>query len=156
MRRHASWVPALAAPVAVLGHIVSESLAGGRALLSVAREPSHVVILLVAVAATPLWFRAAASRRLGHALFAFIALSLLLEGNGLGAAAMLVALMISAIISCVSAFALEHRVVAREGAIRLGDPRRACAALPARLDLAGPYYAFIPVHGNRPPPLLLA
>jgi hypothetical protein len=156
MRRHASWVPALAAPIAVLGHIVSESLASGRALFSVACEPTHTVILLLAVAATPLWFRAAASRRLGHALFAFIALSLLLEGNGLGAAAMLVALVISAFISCLSAVALERAFVAREGAIKLGDPPRVCAALPARLDLTGPYYAFIPVRGNRPPPLLLA
>jgi hypothetical protein len=155
MRRETSWVPALAAPIAVLGHIASESLAGGRALLSVACEPSHAVILLLAVAATPLWFRAAASRRLGHALFAFIALSLLLEGNGLGAIAMLVALVISAAISCLSAVALQRAFVPQDRAVRLGELSRTRATLPARLDLAGPYYAFIPVRGNRPPPLLV-
>ncbi|HUA07923.1 MAG TPA: hypothetical protein VMA98_01530 [Candidatus Acidoferrales bacterium] len=154
MRRHASWIPALAAPLAVLGHVVSESLAGGRPLLSVAWEPSHAVILLLALAAMPLWFRAAASRRLGSALFAFIALSLLLEGNGLGVAALLVAVAVSLALAWLSGWAIERVSLC---AVPIACVR--CGLPPARIlapcvPRYGPYFAFVPTRGNRPPPFL--
>jgi hypothetical protein len=153
-RRKTNWVPALAAPLAVLGHIVSETLASGRNLLAVACEPSHFVMLVLALAAMPLWFRAASARRLGEAMFGFVAVSLLVEGNGLGAAALVTALAISAIISWLSGLAICAAACGTTG-VPIGAPPRVVAALPPAVDLPGPYYAFVSSRGNRPPPLLL-
>jgi len=141
---------------AVLGHIVSESIASGHPLLSVAREPSHLVFLVLALAAMPLWFRAAHSRLLGHAIFAAIALSLLLEGNGLGAAAMLVALAISAVISAVSGIAIDVALTSLDAETTIEAPRARVAGGVREPERCGPYYAFVSSRGNRPPPLLLA
>ncbi len=149
-----NWVPALAAPIAVLSHILSETLASGRNLLAVAQEPSHFVMLVLAVAAMPLWFRAATARRLGEAMFGFVALSLLVEGNGLGAAALVAALAISAIISWLSGLAICAAVAAPAASVSLGAEPDRVATLPPAVDLPGPYYAFVSSRGNRPPPLL--
>jgi hypothetical protein len=154
-RRETNWVPALAAPLAVLGHIVSETLASGRNLLAVAGEPSHFVMLVLALAAMPLWFRAAAARRLGETMFVFVAVSLLVEGNGLGAAALLTALAISALISWLSGLAICAAIRPNSGGVPIGALPRVVAALPPAVDLVGPYYAFVSSRGNRPPPVLL-
>lgn len=147
-----TWVPALAAPIAVLGHILSETLVSGRSMPAVAREPSHAVLLLLSIAAFPLWFRAAASRRLGHAIFGFVALSLLVEGNGLSATALVAAIAITALWSWLSAAAIERvtRASRIEPSFRTGRQLR--CALTSGQTPAGPYYAYVAAHGSRPPP----
>jgi len=155
MRRKPAWVPMLAAPVAVLGHIVSETVASGHPFLVVAREPSHLVFLILALAAMPLWSRAAGSRRLGHAIFAAIAVSLLVEGNGLGAAAMLTALAISAVISWLTGLAFAAMLSTGETGTRIHRSGLVLVDPVCEPERSGPYYAFVPSRGNRPPPLLL-
>ena len=146
----------LAAPLAVLGHIVSETIASGHSLLSVAREPSHLAFLILALAAAPLWFRAAGSRRLGHAIFAAIAVSLLVEGNGLGAAAMVTALAISAVISWLGGIALSAPGSASDAGTAINRAGAAHVEPVCEPERREPYYAFVSSRGNRPPPLLLA
>jgi hypothetical protein len=75
MKRGTTWVPALAAPIAVLVHILSEAMATGRGLGAVAWEPSHLALFAVALIAMPFWFRAAGTRRLAQALVAFVGVS---------------------------------------------------------------------------------
>ena len=156
MKRRYAWLPALAAPITVLGHVLSEALASGRNLLTVAREPAHILLLIVALLALPVWLRAARSRQLGLAMFGFIAVTLLAEGNGLSAAALLAALAISAIISWLGGLALGVVADADDFELTFATPTRIRAALPAPVDHYGPYFAYVAVRGNRPPPLLLA
>lgn len=147
---------ALAAPVALLGHIVPEALVSGRPLLALLQEPVHLALLVLSLGAIPLWLRAARSRRLGLAIFGFVAVTLLAEGNGLSTGALLAALAISAIISWLGGLALEAAVDAGDYAFTLAPPTRVRAALPAPVDRSGPYFAYVAARGNRPPPLLLA
>jgi hypothetical protein len=155
MNRRSAWLPALAAPIALLGHLLPEALVSGRPLLALAEEPVHLALLGLSLGALPLWFRAARSRRLGLAIFGFIAVTLLAEGNGLSAAALLVALAISAIISCLGGLALEAAVETAAGPSLVALTLTA-AKLPALVECAGPYFAYVPSRGNRPPPPLLA
>jgi hypothetical protein len=156
MRRETRWLATLAAPIVVLGHILSEALASGRGIGEVALEPSHGLLLVLSFAAAPLWFRAVGARRLGVAIGGCIALSLLLEGNGLGAAAMVTALAISAVIGWLGGLALGAVCVPSERRIAIAPLFRHRPHRAAEPDSPGPYYAFVTTRGNRPPPLLLA
>jgi hypothetical protein len=151
MRRGSTWVPALAAPIAVLVHIVSEALATGRGLVAVTWEPSHLALLVVALAAMPFWFRAAGARRLAQAMVAFVGLSLLADGGQIGLGALFAALFVSACFAWVAGFAIQ----------RAADPPRSQPAWSLRptpvtvrgVVPSGPYFAYVTVHGCRPPPL---
>ena len=154
MRHRRTWVPALAAPAAVFGHIVSESLVSGQNVLAVALHPAHAIVLALALAAMPLWFRAAGTRTLGQAIWLFIALTLLLEGNGLGATAMAGAFAISALIAWLGGLAITHAIAEPERGVSVPVRVYQLANAPD-VDLSGPYYAFLPTRGNRPPPRLL-
>jgi hypothetical protein len=147
------WLPALAAPSALVAHIVSESLASGESVSRVAAEPSHLGLLALSLLLLPLWFAAARMRALGLVLFAFVAASLVFEGNGLGAGAMLAALLYATIASWLAAHAIGAFTAS-------GDNRHPshCYAdvvrrhVAAGRTLSGPYFAYVPVFGNRPPP----
>lgn len=136
----------------MLGHILSETLASGRNPLAVAAEPSHLVLLILSLAAGPLWFRAAASRRLGQAVFGFIALSLLVEGNGLSASALAAAIAITALWSWLTARALEYAGAARGERARYRGQMPLGMALTAGATPAGPYFGYVRAYGSRPPP----
>lgn len=151
MRRKGTWVPALAAPIAVLVHIVSEALATGHSLLAVAWEPAHLVLLAIAVAASPLWFRAAGHRRLAHAMVAFIALSILAEGNQLGAGALICALLLSLLAGALAGLAIQR--AADPASVPQRRFERSYRIVVRSVARLGPYYAFVPAHGCRPPPL---
>jgi hypothetical protein len=151
MRRRGSWVPSLAAPIVVFVHILSEALATGRGLLLVAWEPAHLVLLGVAAVALPLWFCAAGRRRLAPAMVGFIAVSLLIEGNQLGAGALLCALLVSLLVGALAGLAIQRAAqVAPVRSLRLEQSFRIAFHGTIR---SGPYYAFVPAHGSRPPPL---
>jgi hypothetical protein len=49
--------------------------------MAVAQEPSHLYVFLLSLLAIPFWARAAVARGLGLAIFAFTALSLILDGS---------------------------------------------------------------------------
>jgi hypothetical protein len=150
MRRRGTWVPTLAAPIVVLVHIASEALATGHSLLSVAWEPAHLVLLGIAAAASPLWFCAAGRRRLAHAMAGFIAISLLVEGNQLGAGALLCALLISLLVGALAGFAIQR--AADIAPVRYRRSEQFFRIAMRRAVRSGPYYAFVPSHGSRPPP----
>lgn len=155
VKRRSAWLPALAAPVALLGHLVPEALISGRPLLALAREPAHLTLLVLSIAAIPLWLRAARARRLGLAIFGFVAVTLLTEGNGLSAIALLTTVALSAIVSWLGGLAIEAAACESDPGFRLATPARIRAALPAPVDRCGPYFAYVAARGNRPPPLLL-
>ncbi len=133
-----------------------EALVSGRPLLALAGEPVHLCLLALSLGAIPLWLRAARSRQLGLAIFAFIAVTLLAEGNGLSVAALTAALAIAAIISWLGGFALQAAVDATPSAATRTTLAQTSDKLPALVELAGPYFAYVPTRGNRPPPSLLA
>jgi hypothetical protein len=155
MNRRSAWLPALAAPIALLGHLLPEALVSGRPLLALAEEPVHLALLALSLGAVPLWLRAARSRRLGLAIFGFIAITLLAEGNGLSAVALVAALAISALISWLGGLALEA-AVETAAVPTLAALAQTVVVLPAPVELAGPYFAYVASRGNRPPPPLLA
>ncbi|HTV94340.1 MAG TPA: hypothetical protein VMG98_16685 [Verrucomicrobiae bacterium] len=154
MKRRYGWLPVLAAPITVVGHIVSEAIASGKDVLAVAWEPAHLVLLLLAVAAIPLWLRAANRRRLGSTIAVAIALSLLVEGNGLSAIALAVAVVISALFGFFGGWVIES---ARFGVPDIGFKPALPPALvfSAGVPSTGPYFAFVATRGNRPPPTAL-
>lgn len=151
LRRRGTWVPALAAPAVVLVHIVSEALATGKGLLALAWEPSHLVLLAIAAIASPLWFRAAGHRRLAHAMAGFVALSVLAEGNQLGAGALVCALLLSLLAGALAGLAVQR--AAEPAPVPRLRFERFSRLLTRRAARSGPYYAFVPAHGCRPPPL---
>lgn len=153
MKRRLAFAPALAAPVPVLGHILSEALASGHGVWAVAHEPSHLYELILSLLALPLWRRAAAARRLSASIFAFTAITLVFEGNGLSIPMLITALVLAAAMTLVA----DSAVKAALGAIACGarvlrNADRVAAVLPTTGHLSGPYYAFVAAHGNRPPP----
>lgn len=149
------WFPALAAPAAVIAHIVCEALAGRAGVFAVAAEPSHRCLLALAFLLLPLWFAAVRVRALALALFGFVASSLLFEGNGLGAGAMLAALLYAVVASWLAARAIDalSGAAPRRPVTRAPRDGRARCFAPGR-TLDGPYFAFVSAHGNRPPPFL--
>ena len=151
MRRRATWVPTLAAPAVVFVHILSEALATNKGLLAVAWEPSHLILLTIAAIASPLWFRAAGHRRLAHAMAGFVALSVLAEGNQLGAGALVVALLLSLIAGALAGLAVQR--AAEPAPVPHRRSERLFRIVTRSAARSGPYYAFVPAHGCRPPPL---
>jgi hypothetical protein len=151
MTRRGSWIPALAAPIAVLVHVVSEALATGHDLLLVAWQPSHLLLLVTALAAMPLWFRVAGTRRLAQAMVAFVGLSLLADGGQIGAGALVCALSLSAFFAWIAGFAIQE--AAEPLPPRPAWSQRALAVATRGAVPTGPYYAFVAVRGCRPPPL---
>jgi hypothetical protein len=150
MKRGTTWVPALAAPIAVLVHILSEAMATGRGLGAVAKEPSHLALFAVALIAMPFWFRAAGTRRLAQALVAFVGVSLLADGGQIGLGAMVLALSVSALFAWIAGFAIQRAVEPLPSQPAWGH--RALVAVADYAVPTGPYYAFVPAHGCRPPP----
>jgi len=67
---------------------------------------------------------------------------------------MVSALAISALIGWLSGLAFAVAVVGPTRSLVFAAARPLLAVLPA-LDLSGPYYAFLPMRGNRPPPHVL-
>jgi len=156
VKTRCAWLPALAAPVTVLGHVVSEALASGRSLVTVAWEPAHLVLLIVAVLAFPLWLRAANARRLGYVVAAVVAISLLVEGNGLSVVALAFAVALSVLLGLLGGWAIECASFAALPHVRVARTTLAKPIPAPAVPRFGPYFAFMPTRGNRPPPLLLA
>ena len=155
MKRRYGWLPILAAPITVIGHVVSEAIASGKDVLTVAREPAHLVLLLLVLLAFPMWLRAARRRRLGYTMAAVVALSLLVEGNGLSAAALAVAIAISLVIAWLGGWAIERASLAMVLVVRGRFHAPLAPTVGPRVPRHGPYFAFVATRGNRPPPALL-
>ncbi len=175
-------MPACTLPLAIVSHIAAEALALHQSMLSVAASPLHaylgvIAVLCLAVSGIILATGRCELRRLGGLLandlpfegqglrffgvsaavqFGFAGVTLFGEGS-LDAANALVALVAVAIASLITsallAFVrerLHHTTLARFES-RVFTARR--VALPRPACLAGPYFAYVPVRGNRPPPL---
>jgi len=155
MRRAPRWLPALVAGSAVFGHVAAEALASGRSLFSVASEPMHLYLLVLPVVLSPLWVRASAARLIGPAIFGFIAVTLCCEGNGLGAAALTVALCVSAFLAWLGGAALDSLADAVGADVVIAVAAAAVRPRAIRAQCAGPRIPYVPTRGNRPPPLLL-
>jgi len=155
LNRRYGWLPVLAAPTTVIGHIVSEAIASGRDVFAVAWEPQHLLLLVLALLAFPIWSRAANRRRLGYTIAAVVALSLLLEGNGLSAAALGVAVAISTILGFFGGWAIESADLCAVARVRYVEASPPILTLPSGTPPAGPYFAFVATRGNRPPPVPL-
>ena len=173
----------LAVPMAIISHVAAEALALHESVLSVATSPIHFYLaILAAVSLLIASLAAIGSRRdlqrlgglMAQALpfkgqgvrffamsaviqFGFAAGTLLGEGS-LSAASAFVALVAVAVASILASAGLallrerlqhvacsQHRVRCE----RTGQVSRVCAHLSF-----GPYFAYVPVRGNRPPPLL--
>jgi hypothetical protein len=143
----------LAAPAPVLGHILSEAIASGHGIVAVAYEPSHLYQLIASLIAVPLWRRAAAARRLSLCIFAFTAVTLLFEGNGLSISMLIVALALAALMIWAGDSAVKAALSTIDGAARIpaGMPRATLLASTG-VHVTGPYYAYVAARGNRPPP----
>jgi hypothetical protein len=173
----------LTLPLGILAHIIAEALALHQSVAAVAVAPLHAYLGVTALACLAVVLSAIAQsrgdlRRLtalaAHALpfegkgaqfaassalaqFLFASLTLLCEGS-LDAGNALIALAAVAFVSILVAVLLavvrariEHIdestfAIRRFAAVRWN--RRDAIAAP------GPYYAFVPARGNRPPPLL--
>jgi len=129
-------------------------VASGQNLLTVARQPAHVVLLILAVLALPLWMRAARARLLGQSIAAVIATSLLLEGNGLSAVSLAIAVAVSLVFALVGGWAIEGVAFAALPEICIPHGPDA-SGRPIGAPRRGPYFAFVATRGNRPPPVLL-
>ena len=171
----------LTVPVAIVSHIVAEALALHESVLSVAASPLHTYLaVLAAVSLVVASYAAIVSRaelkRLGglvaHALpfrgqgveffamsaaiqFGFASFTLLGEGS-LSAANALVALVAVGVASIIvsALFALL-----RERLIHIDVTQFAARSFVAVHELRatrvfrfGPYFAYVPSRGNRPPP----
>ena len=153
MKRRLANAAALAAPAPVLGHILSEAIASGHGILAVAYEPSHLYQLAASLIAVPLWRRAAAARRLSVCIFAFTAVTLLFEGNGLSLSMLAVALALAALMTWVCDSAVKAALCTIDAATPMfGGMPRARALASTGVTMTGPYYAYVAAHGNRPPP----
>jgi hypothetical protein len=148
-------LPAAAGPLVLAAHLCAEALVSGRSLYSVAAEPLHAYLFLLAVLSTPFWTFAARRRCLRLTLLATLGLTLALEGNGLGRLSLIGALLLGSFLVWLGGLAIERVAVARaipptrvlrcvQRVVALGHP-----------PVYGPYFAFVPIRGNRPPPQLL-
>lgn len=156
MKRRFACLPALAAPIPILSHVVSQAIVSGHGLLAVAQEPSHLYELGLSLLVIPLWGAAARARRLNAAIVAFTALTLLCEGNDLSATMLVAAIALAAMISWVGGSAVQaaYAVAANVDRFAWSAPRDVVVRDP--LHVAGPYYAFVSTRGNRPPPCVVA
>jgi predicted outer membrane lipoprotein len=143
--------------LAVVGHLGAEALASGKSLQAVALEPFHLYLLVLPVVLLPLWLPAARAKCIGLLMFAFVAGTLVAEGNGLAMGTLLIALLVAAAFSWLGALALESLSEQSEsGAFApLLHPSRALVARRAFV-VSGPYFAYVSAHGNRPPPIPVA
>ena len=172
----------LTVPIAIVSHVAAEALALHESVLSVAVSPLHAYLAVLAVAGLTIAGYAAIScradlKRLGglvaHALpfrgqgvrffalsatiqFGFAAGTLLGEGS-LSAKSAVVALVAVAL---ASVFVSALLAVLRERLEHIDCSTYSVRAYVAEqlLQVAprisfGPYFAYVPVRGNRPPPL---
>lgn len=180
--RAAALYAGLTLPLAIASHIAAEALALHQSVLSVAASPLHaylgaIAVLCLAVTGGILAAGRYEVRRLGGLLandlpfkgqglrffaasmavqFGFAGITLFGEGT-LDAANALVALVAVAIASLITS-ALLALVRERLRHISFSGFRlRIFTARPVPRrsfrTLSGPYFAYVPVRGNRPPPL---
>ncbi len=148
-------LPLAAGPLVVLAHLAAEALVSGRSLLSLAAEPLHVYLFLLGAISAPLWIFAARRGCLRLCLLTVVASTLALEGNGLGNLALIGAILIASALAWLGGLAIERASLGSPAfttrVLRYARP----VVMRRRSPAFGPYFGFVPIRGNRPPPQLL-
>lgn len=166
-------------PCGILAHLAAEAAALHRSVLELACTPLHAYLAIFAAAslatvlvvvgtrdvrrraallAGALPFRGRGSTFVAASAaiqLAFVIATIALEGDPLAAGSVLSALVASLFVALAAAFALQivrARLAGNSQAAATIHRATPQTRMPLGVRTSGPYFAFVAIHGNRPPP----